>query len=75
MRLTRIERRSLVSEQAEHQSSQAQPRRRPYQAPQVARVNLEAEEVLAVGCKTLTWGSAPEAPYNCTARGCLEAGS
>ena len=28
--------------------------RRPYQAPQVARVDLEADEVLSTGCKQAT---------------------
>lgn len=75
MLLTRIDRRSLVSEQAESRSSQEQPERRPYQAPQVARVNLEADEVLAIGCKMLTASSASGSPINCTIRGCTQAGS
>jgi hypothetical protein len=48
-----------VSERTESRSEQEQSGRRPYEAPQVAQVNLHADEVLAIGCKTLAGGSSP----------------
>jgi hypothetical protein len=41
-----------VSQQATDCTGEEQPKRRPYQAPQLASVDLEADEVLATGCKT-----------------------
>ncbi|OFW61944.1 MAG: hypothetical protein A2133_07015 [Actinobacteria bacterium RBG_16_64_13] len=64
-----------MSELTESRSTKEQLRRQPYQAPQLARVNLEAEEVLAIGCKMVTHSSAAASPVNCTIRGCAKAGS
>jgi hypothetical protein len=67
--------RPLVSEQSESRSSYTQSRRRAYQAPQVAAVKLEAEEVLVLGCKMLTASAAAASAINCVIRGCAAAGS
>jgi hypothetical protein len=71
----RISERSLVLEQSESRSSDRPSRRRPYQPPQVARVKLEAEEVLALGCKMPAFTAAPGSVINCIVRGCAAAGS
>ena len=50
-----------MSGQAETRPSDKPPRRRPYEAPRLARVGLKTDEVLGFGCKTLNYGSAPMA--------------
>jgi len=45
-----------VSTQIEPPADAAAPDRRPYEAPNVARVDLKADEVLGIGCKTLKAG-------------------
>jgi hypothetical protein len=70
-----IDKGSLVSEQSESRSSEAPAKRRPYQPPRLVSVDLAADEVLAIGCKTPVWGNSPLAPYNCTAKACRDAGS
>jgi hypothetical protein len=64
-----------VSRQTETRSGPEQPGRRPYEAPQLLRVNLEAEEVLAIGCKMVRYSTGAGSPVNCTIRGCAKAGS
>jgi len=49
--------------------------RKPYQPPQLARVDLQADEVLATGCKMTTWGIASGSTINCIVRACSAAGS
>jgi len=51
-------------------------RRRPYEAPQLTSVRLEADQVLAVGCKTATGThKAPGSVINCISTGCSARGS
>jgi hypothetical protein len=69
------DRRCVVSGQAESRGSREKEGRRPYQTPQLARVNLEAEEVLAIGCKTPHHSVASGAAINCIVRQCAAAGS
>jgi hypothetical protein len=45
-----------VSTQAEPRDGAKRAARRPYSAPEVARVDLKADEVLGIGCKTLKTG-------------------
>jgi hypothetical protein len=53
-----------------------QPKRRPYQAPQLSRVDLEAAEVLGIGCKMATTSvKAAASPVNCLTKGCALRGS
>jgi hypothetical protein len=47
-----------VSTLFEPSAEEAAKERRPYEAPRVARVDLKADEVLAIGCKTLRAGRA-----------------
>ena len=47
-----------MSTQIEPPAGQAARERRPYESPQVALVDLKADEVLAIGCKTLKSGRA-----------------
>jgi hypothetical protein len=47
-----------VSTQTEPRAAEARGARRPYEAPEVARVDLKADEVLGIGCKTLKAGRA-----------------
>ena len=49
-------------------------RRRPYQAPELTRVRLEADQVLGIGCKTTSGGSASGASP-CTTGSCAAEGS
>jgi hypothetical protein len=69
------DRRCVVSGQAESRESREEFGRRPYQAPQLARVDLEAEEVLAIGCKTPRRSAASGSVINCIVRHCAAAGS
>lgn len=47
------------------------PARRPYQAPRLIHVSLKADEVLAIGCKTLNHGpGASGNPFSCVGTGC-----
>ena len=64
-----------MSGQTESRSGPGQPGRRPYEAPQLLRVNLEAEEVLAIGCKMVRYSAGAASPINCMVRGCAKAGS
>lgn len=48
--------------------------RRAYTKPKLRSIDLVADQVLAVGCKLSTGGSAP-AGFTCTATGCSAAGS
>lgn len=49
-------------------------RKEPYVKPVLRRIDLAAEEVLAVGCKTVTGPPAPFG-FSCTANNCVQAGS
>lgn len=66
-----------MSEQTESRSGRedGRPGCRLYEAPRVARVSLEADEVLAYGCKMLRHGGAPLSTINCTINKCGKAGS
>jgi hypothetical protein len=65
-----------MSEQTESRSGQGwQPGRRSYEAPRIARVSLEADEVLAHGCKMVRNGGAALSTVNCTVNKCGKAGS
>ncbi len=48
---------------------------RSYEAPRLARVDLEAEEVLAIGCKLPRHSSAFGSRANCLVKSCATAGS
>lgn len=61
--------------QPESRENREEPGRRPYQAPEIARVELEAEEVLSIGCKTTRHVNASGFTINCIARPCAGAGS
>jgi hypothetical protein len=64
-----------VSGQTESQRTGRDKTRRPYEAPQLARVDLEAEEVLAVGCKLPRHSAAVGVGANCIVKGCASLGS
>lgn len=56
-------------------SSKGRPiERRPYEPPRVARIDLEAEQVLAAGCKTASGGDSA-LPPGCALGGCGGIGS
>ena len=55
--------------------SREKKQRRDYERPTLTRVGLVADQVLAVGCKLDTGGSAPLSIGSCTASSCLDAGS
>ncbi len=48
--------------------------KRPYEEPRLTVIELAAEEILGIGCKTADGGSAPMG-FTCTASSCAEAGS
>jgi hypothetical protein len=50
------------------------PQRRPYLRPQLGRVRVEADQVLAIGCKSTGFGDAPLATP-CALGTCSGAGS
>lgn len=58
-----------MSPQVELNASGGEQERRPYEAPQLARVDLKADEVLAIGCKTDGLGGGVNAPI-CVLNGC-----
>jgi hypothetical protein len=66
-----------MSRQTESRSGQDwhPPGRRSYEAPLLARVSLEADEVLAHGCKMVSHSSAATSTINCTINKCGKAGS
>lgn len=49
-------------------------KRRTYSKPVLRFIDLVAEEVLTVGCKTSTGGGKPGG-FSCTSNGCSSAGS
>ena len=60
----------------ESRSGEKAVMRRAYEAPRLARVDLQADEVLANGCKMVTWGTGSQASViNCIAKMCAAAGS
>lgn len=63
-----------MSQSDEHNSQPKGASRRPYAAPRIARVDLEAEQVLAAGCKTEMGGTGP-LPPGCLAGSCGGIGS
>lgn len=46
-----------------------------YEKPMLRVIELTADEVLAIGCKTATSGAAPVKPPPCMAHRCVKAGS
>ena len=55
---------------------QASVAREPYQKPRLRTIELNAEEVLGVGCKTATSpGTNPGSASNCTGTTCAAIGS
>ena len=64
-----------MSGQTESRSGSGQPERRPYEPPRLSRVDLEAEEVLVIGCKMLRIVPGAGSTINCTIRVCAKAGS
>jgi hypothetical protein len=59
-----------MSEQAKSGSVSEKRGSRPYQAPRLGRVDLEAEEVLGVGCKLSTISVGSGSPINCVVKAC-----
>jgi hypothetical protein len=49
--------------------------KRQYEKPALRAIELAAEEVLAVGCKTISSGSAPGGGPPCMIRNCSGRGS
>lgn len=50
--------------------------RRSYEPPCLARVDLQADEVLANGCKMINWGTgSKQSTINCIVKTCAAAGS
>ncbi len=49
--------------------------KRHYEKPMLRTIELAAEEVLAVGCKLASSGSAVGWPTNCIGGGCAGSGS
>lgn len=49
--------------------------KKPYEKPMLRTIELAAEEVLAVGCKLASSGTAFGAPANCIANSCAGPGS
>ncbi|MFZ5905900.1 MAG: hypothetical protein ACOYVJ_00645 [Nitrospirota bacterium] len=49
--------------------------KQPYEKPRLRVIDLTAEEVLAVGCKTTSSGNAPGKPPPCMRAGCAKLGS
>ena len=47
--------------------------RKPYETPQLHRVELTPEEIFAASCKTTSWTSPAATP--CSANGCFTDGS
>ena len=64
-----------MSGQARSHEGREKAGRRSYEAPRLARVDLEAEEVLAIGCKMPRRSSAFGSASNCLVRACAAAGS
>jgi hypothetical protein len=63
-----------MSGQTESLPKGEQPKRRPYQAPQLGRVDLKADEVLGVGCK-MSSGFGAGSPLGCVVAHCSQKGS
>lgn len=51
--------RETNSEKASRVNAASKRQRRPYEAPMLASVDLEAEQVLDIGCKTQSAGGGP----------------
>jgi hypothetical protein len=49
--------------------------KQPYEKPRLRVIELTAEEVLAVGCKTASSGTAPRKAPPCMVSGCAKKGS
>ena len=64
-----------MPEQADTRPCSGRGPRRPYQPPELFAVDLQADEVLAVGCKMLTHSSAAGSTLNCVVSHCAQAGS
>jgi hypothetical protein len=59
-----------VSKQNDATSDGVRSSRLPYHAPQVARIDLRAEEVLASGCKTLKGNKSIDSSSRCITLAC-----
>ena len=57
-----------------HMDNKPEEKLQPYEKPRLRVIELAAEEVLAVGCKTNAGGPNP-APPQCAAGGCFQVGS
>jgi len=58
------------------QSQKKEKKKRAYEKPRLRTIELLAEEVLAVGCKTLSApGSIPGLPFACTGVVCAMPGT
>ncbi len=53
----------------------AKKKKKPYQKPEIRVIDLAAEEVLAVGCKTATHPGTGLSPITCVASPCAAIGS
>lgn len=49
--------------------------KQPYEKPGLRIIELAAEEVLAIGCKTVTGGGSVPVAIPCNAAGCAQLGS
>jgi hypothetical protein len=49
--------------------------KRAYEKPVLRVIELETDQVLIIGCKQSSGGSAPLAPINCIDNSCADAGS
>lgn len=61
-------------QQSEPVPSSGEQKRRPYQPPLLARVDLKSDEVLGIGCKLEAGGGGP-LPPTCRTNPCSAAGS
>lgn len=64
-----------MSQSAEPTGQGATPRRQAYEPPLLGRVSLEADQVLSIGCKTVTGGGTIRGTLNCELESCVQTGS
>ena len=64
-----------MPEEAKSSVREAERKRRAYDPPRLARVDLAADEVLAFGCKQLSTSNGAGSTVNCIIRACGAAGS
>ncbi len=63
-----------MSTETDSYSAEPSPRK-AYLPPLLARVDLQADEVLAIGCKMVTFSSGLGSTANCIVNTCAGAGS